>query len=211
MHQRPDGTAKRNFNENKERFILGEDYFSLTFEEARSTNFVPRPNSQGLTLITKMGYLMLVKSLNDDLAWHIQRQLVKNYFERYDDIGDQRIGAGNILSPIVVSYLQAIKKAIDGGEYYLLPKSKKKGKEVNQSGALLGVYDEFCYYLFSNTAYEIYAASTTEPVNRKAIYAIMADNGIIRKGATESTEPKCIKGITRTCIVIYKDKVKGLL
>lgn len=27
VHERPDGTAKRNFNTNKARFIEGEDYF----------------------------------------------------------------------------------------------------------------------------------------------------------------------------------------
>ena len=31
-------------------------------------------------LITESGYLMLVKSLTDDLAWTVQRELVNNYF-----------------------------------------------------------------------------------------------------------------------------------
>ncbi|MBS6504229.1 MAG: ORF6C domain-containing protein, partial [Clostridium sp.] len=31
-------------------------------------------------LITESGYLMLVKSLQDDLAWKVQRELVNNYF-----------------------------------------------------------------------------------------------------------------------------------
>ena len=80
LHERAEGTAKRNFSENKEHFIVGVDYFNLTFEEVRSMNFVPRPNSQGLTIITEGGYLMLVKSLQDDLAWKVQRELVNNYF-----------------------------------------------------------------------------------------------------------------------------------
>lgn len=80
VHQRPSGTAGRNFNENKEHFISGVDYFHLTQEESRSTNFVERPNPKGLTLITESGYLMLVKSFTDDLAWTVQRQLVNTYF-----------------------------------------------------------------------------------------------------------------------------------
>lgn len=87
VHKRPEGTAGRNFTQNKERFIAGIDYFQLTFEEARSTNFVERPNSQGLTLITESGYLMLVKSFTDDLAWDVQRKLVDTYFRvagKYD-------------------------------------------------------------------------------------------------------------------------------
>lgn len=34
------------------------------------------------TLITESGYLMLVKSFTDDLAWDVQRQLMKSYFRK---------------------------------------------------------------------------------------------------------------------------------
>jgi len=80
VHGRPAGTAGRNFRENKERFVKDVDYFVLTYAEARATNFVERPNSQGLTLITESGYLMLVKSFTDEKAWQVQRELVKSYF-----------------------------------------------------------------------------------------------------------------------------------
>ena len=33
-----------------------------------------------VTLITESGYLLLTKPFNDDLAWQVQRQLVKAYF-----------------------------------------------------------------------------------------------------------------------------------
>lgn len=33
-----------------------------------------------VTLLTESGYLMLVKSFTDELAWNVQRQLVKSYF-----------------------------------------------------------------------------------------------------------------------------------
>ena len=80
LHGRPQGTAGRNFSENKDKFIEGIDFFKLTFEEMRCTNFVERANPQGLTLLTESGYLMLVKSFTDDLAWEVQRQLVNHYF-----------------------------------------------------------------------------------------------------------------------------------
>lgn len=80
VHQRPNGTAARNFSTNRERFIKGIDFFKLTAEEMRYTNFVERPNPQGLVLITESGYLMLAKSLTDDLAWAVQRELVNAYF-----------------------------------------------------------------------------------------------------------------------------------
>ncbi|WP_205728402.1 ORF6N domain-containing protein [Bacillus thuringiensis] len=84
LHERVAGTAGRNFRENKEQFIEGENYFYLTGEKLRefkqTTNFVGS-QAKELVLITQMGYLMLVKSLQDGLAWHVQRQLVNNYFK----------------------------------------------------------------------------------------------------------------------------------
>lgn len=81
LHQRPEGTARRNFSTNRGRFIEGEDYFVRNSYEAKAEFDTVAPN--GLVLLTKMGYLMLVKSFTDDLAWMVQRQLVKSYFEAY--------------------------------------------------------------------------------------------------------------------------------
>lgn len=84
LHERVDGTARRNFNDNKlnkdgsDRFVEGIDYFIRNSYEAKSEFGIIAPN--GLTLITESGYLMLVKSLTDDLAWKVQRELVNNYF-----------------------------------------------------------------------------------------------------------------------------------
>lgn len=78
VHERPEGTAGRNFRENRKRFIEAEDYFQRNSSEAQKEYGIIAPN--GLTLITEQGYLMLVKSLTDDLAWDVQRSLVKNYF-----------------------------------------------------------------------------------------------------------------------------------
>lgn len=78
VHSRPEGTSRRNFNTNKEHFIEGEDYFVRNSSEATREFGVTAPN--GLVLITESGYLMLVKSFTDDLAWTVQRQLVNGYF-----------------------------------------------------------------------------------------------------------------------------------
>lgn len=83
VHQRPKGTAKRNFTRNKKHFIENEDYFVVTREDV-GTNFVPtygfNEKAPSGILVTETGYLMLVKSLRDDLSWDVQRQLVKAYF-----------------------------------------------------------------------------------------------------------------------------------
>lgn len=78
LHGRVDGTARRNFNKNLSRFIEKEDYFVRNSSEAQNEFGITAPN--GLTLLTESGYLMLVKSFTDDLAWQVQRQLVKSYF-----------------------------------------------------------------------------------------------------------------------------------
>ncbi|WP_330508113.1 ORF6N domain-containing protein [Pseudomonas putida] len=82
VHERPDGTTRRNFNENRGRFVEGEDYFKVSAEEIRTHKIMPISNRahEDFTLFTEQGYLMIVKSLTDDLAWTVQRQLVSNYF-----------------------------------------------------------------------------------------------------------------------------------
>ncbi|HRE54708.1 MAG TPA: ORF6N domain-containing protein [Candidatus Competibacter sp.] len=81
VHSRPEGTAGRNFRVNKEHFIENEDYFALSQSDMEAIDeFRPSMNPKGILLITESGYLMLVKSFTDKLAWQIQRQLVKLYF-----------------------------------------------------------------------------------------------------------------------------------
>lgn len=81
LHQRAEGTAKRNFNTNKKHLIDNVDYFEV------STKNVPSLDAYGFSkfapggiLLTESGYLMLVKSFTDDLAWDVQRKIVNSYF-----------------------------------------------------------------------------------------------------------------------------------
>lgn len=119
VHGRPDGTARRNFNTNKSHLIEGEDYFVRNSYEAQNEFGIAAPN--GLTLITESGYLMLVKSFTDDLAWEVQRELVKGYFR--------------------------VKKSLSGAEQLLaqaqyLVEQERRLKAVEQKQAILdGVMD----------------------------------------------------------------------
>ncbi|WP_181240933.1 ORF6N domain-containing protein, partial [Enterobacter ludwigii] len=81
-HQRPDGTAGRNFRENRNYFVEGVDYVELGSDAIRRdlpegvfSKFAP----SGIVLF-ESGYLMVAKSLTDDLAWQVQRELVNSYF-----------------------------------------------------------------------------------------------------------------------------------
>ena len=77
VHERKDGTAKRNFYTNKEHFVEKVDYFRVQQYEIRTVG-IESPN--GGIVLTESGYLMLAKSFTDDLAWKVQRELVNNYF-----------------------------------------------------------------------------------------------------------------------------------
>ena len=72
LHERVEGTAKRNFNEHKKHLIKDVDYFEVKQSDFQKYEIrtLEIPN-RGLTLITESGYLMLVKSLQDDLAWRV--------------------------------------------------------------------------------------------------------------------------------------------
>ena len=83
IHHRPEGSARKRFNDNHQRFVEGEDYFVLDQPSEIRTLGIQRPQGgtpPSVTLITESGYLMIVKSFTDDWAWEVQRRLVKTYF-----------------------------------------------------------------------------------------------------------------------------------
>ena len=88
VHSRPDGTARKRFNDNRNRFIEGEDFFKISASEIRTTKLfdIPDKATSDYALITEQGYLMLVKSFTDDLAWDVQRQLVNGYFKTKETV-----------------------------------------------------------------------------------------------------------------------------
>lgn len=77
VHHRPEGTARKRFNDNRKRFVEGEDYFKIQPSEIRTVG-ITSPN--GGIVVTESGYYMLVKSFTDELSWDVQRQLVNGYF-----------------------------------------------------------------------------------------------------------------------------------
>ena len=85
VHQRADGTARRNFNEHRNRFIENEDYFVVCADEIRMRNIYPiSAKAQGdVILLTQQGYLMVTKPFKDDLAWKVQRDLINSYFRQH--------------------------------------------------------------------------------------------------------------------------------
>ena len=93
VHGRPDGTARKRFNDNREHFIEGVDYYKVCVSEIRTHKIMDISSKarEDITLLTESGYLMLVKSFTDDIAWSVQRQLVNSYFRVKQIISDNYI------------------------------------------------------------------------------------------------------------------------
>lgn len=100
VHNRPDGTANKRFLDNKKRFVEGEDFFKVSNSEIRKSRIIPISDNDFMykILITEQGYLMLVKSFTDDLAWEVQRKLVNEYFraKKLSQVEMMRIQLGMI-------------------------------------------------------------------------------------------------------------------
>lgn len=74
----------KHFERKKEHFIFGEDYYIITRKElgdltSPNSKLVGNPNLKTY-LFTESGYLMVIKCLDDNLAWQVQRALVNTYF-----------------------------------------------------------------------------------------------------------------------------------
>ena len=85
LHQKPEGSARKRFNDNRRHFIEGTDFFRVSPGQLSEIRTVENQESgirsnNGGYVFTQTGYLMIVKSFTDDLSWEIQRRLVNGYF-----------------------------------------------------------------------------------------------------------------------------------
>lgn len=125
VHQRPDGTARRNFNQNRKRFISGVDFYTVKPSDFQKYEIRPAEiNNNGTTLITESGYLMLVKSFTDDLAWKAQRELVDTYFRARLETVAQTVTITETVPvenpEILVRTVEALAGCLEGNRPYVL-------------------------------------------------------------------------------------------
>ena len=127
VHNRPEGTARKRFNDNKKHFIEGEDYFKVKCSEVRPFFGQTLPNGfnpkADVTLMTESGYLMLAKSLTDDLSWDVQRKLVNDYFTVKDI--QQRMTSAEIIAGIANNAVEMERK-----QKMLEVKQQEQQKEI---------------------------------------------------------------------------------
>jgi len=107
LHEREVNDVTKNFNNNRDRFILNEDYFLINKNDISERKisvqeFIPN-NVKEIPIFTESGYLMLVKSFTDDLSWKIQRMLVKSYF----------IVTTGQIQPKQLTKIEALKMALE--------------------------------------------------------------------------------------------------
>jgi hypothetical protein len=82
VHKVAKPTINQNFHNNRKHFVVGIDYYHLRGRNAIKNFGSASKPATILNVFTESGYLMLVKSLTDDLSWQVQRELVNRYFQR---------------------------------------------------------------------------------------------------------------------------------
>lgn len=103
VHERKSGTARKRFNDNKQWFVEGEDYFRITASVFRTLiGEMNERHQTDVVLVTESGYLMIIKSFHDDLSWQLQRILVNSYFRAKE----MQSGNYDDLSPMLRMFIQ---------------------------------------------------------------------------------------------------------
>lgn len=156
VHNRPSGTAKRNFARNKKHFIEREDFFTVTKNDV-GTKFVPtygfnEKASSGI-LLTETGYLMLVKSLKDDLSWQVQRQLVNAYFKVKNELVQTAVSDDVEFSERKIPVRTATTPVPLQTNFYEIYKRKMENLAVKTGVSVSFVYHKI--YEYVNETYDI--------------------------------------------------------
>lgn len=126
LHGRAEGTARRNFTAHRDRLEEGEDFFLVEVET--------KGGRQTSTLLTESGYLLLTKPMNDELAWRVQKSLVRGYFR----LAGQ--GTALPLDPRITALAErdaALEARIAALEARLSPLPPKKAKTGTSVGRAL--------------------------------------------------------------------------
>ena len=78
-------TVRASFYRHKKRFTKGTHYFQLDFTEANQLLLDATVSANGLTVLTKKGYFILVKPMQDNVSWDVQVQMAAYFGEEEDE------------------------------------------------------------------------------------------------------------------------------
>ena len=126
VHERPEGTARKAFNRNKDYFILAKDNpMSVSW----TMNVIP---PKGLTLLTESGYYMIAKVFDDDIAWDVQRQLTDGYFRYKEEATENKLSlAINNMTQTLSSINDRLSKLEEQSNKKKLPVKKYSRWKTN--------------------------------------------------------------------------------
>lgn len=159
VHERPEGTARKRFSDNRDRFIEGTDFFKISPSEFRTTiGDMDLRQQNEITLISESGYLMLVKSFTDDLAWTVQRQLVDSYFRANNPMTPEEMM--RVQLGMIDGHEERISKLentmnIDYGQQRVLEKEVAKVVIESLGGKDSNAYREIAKKVFSECNHDI--------------------------------------------------------
>lgn len=159
VHERPEGTARKRFSDNRDRFIEGTDFFKISPSEFRTTiGDMDLRQQNEITLISESGYLMLVKSFTDDLAWTVQRQLVDSYFRMQKRMTPEEMM--RVQLGMIDGHEERISKLentmnIDYGQQRVLEKEVAKVVIESLGGKDSNAYREIAKKVFSECNHDI--------------------------------------------------------
>ncbi|WP_332116043.1 ORF6N domain-containing protein [Azorhizobium caulinodans] len=124
VHDRPEGTARRQFNANRQRFTEGRDFLKMSADEFRTRfpGLLSDRATEDLTLFTERGYGKIVKGWNDDLAWALHDAMQDAYFLMRAVAGAVQSGGlteadwkriGGIIKSVVVKQTEDVRAGAD--------------------------------------------------------------------------------------------------
>lgn len=105
-YETSEATIKMNFSRNRERFIDGKHYVSLTgdslkeFKNEVTNRYLVANRTSHLYLWTEKGALLHAKSLNTDKAWGVYDYLVDFYFRAKEEQKETK--------PVAKPYVQEV-------------------------------------------------------------------------------------------------------
>jgi len=154
VHKRFEGAARQAFNRNKHHLIKNEDFFEVPYKEWTKIPCVSNIHAQRkdfLTFLTQTGYLLLVKTFNDKLAWKVQRELVNAYFAKqtspvYDEYGSSGImffddSSGVFADRFAIVVKQRGQRVVkQGGE--LIPCMKNRNCQTTMSSVVYRLLED---------------------------------------------------------------------
>lgn len=205
VHGRPEGTARKRFNDNKKHFIEGEDYYIVTQPSEIRTLGITRPQGglpESVILITETGYFMISKSFRDDLAWTVQRQLVNTYFKAKEIIKQQQFNQDTCYTSLIKDKISKWKRQVSNP---LIERLQSLLTDCSLGQTYACIYREMKknFDFDGNTRRLEYSSKYNIPLEECAIIDVIAVDNVLRKQFLQ-----CLSSCIRS---IATDQVKAAL